>query len=587
MNKKGKLRYKAVISLILSAVLFCMPAVAFSMNGDHAMEARAEDSAAGETSAESENSGSTENASAEPETNGSTEETPAESEPESVAEETSTEPGTESGTGESSTETGMENGTAGETEGGNVSGNEVPEPVCTCEEKCGAYDYDRDCEVCAADYKDCAYKTPNVVIRISSPDGWYNDRATVTFSVSDTAHTGNFEAVKMQAKVGQNGSWTDVTEEKELDISENCTVYMQVTDQKGNTYEKSRAIRCFDTTKPTLNAAVSDGLLSVQVHDTDSGAKAVYVNGYEFTDLTNGTLNIRLQQFDAGYEYFTISAMDNAGNMSEVYKTKNPYYKDPEDESDENPAEQLPVSAEATKPGSATGTVTEHTVTDSNGNTVSQTSPAEQKKQAFAEADAAEAAESAEDSGQSEQGKEFYTIQTASDKVFYLIIDRDGEEEQVYFLTEITENDLLNVTSDNSETLPKNSAALESAIPTDESALPNNNTEPEPVNSEENTEDAENTEDMESTEEAESEPDADEEPSPISSYILLGVLAAALIGGAYYFKIVRKKKEDFIEDEDEDEEDEEEYENEDEEAEDGSDDFFDDDREDDAADTEE
>ena len=74
----------------------------------------------------------------------------------------------------------------------------------------------------------------------------------------------------------------------------------------------------------------------------------MYVNGYEFTDLTNGTLNIRLQQFDAGYEYFTISAMDNAGNMSEVYKTKNPYYKDPADESDENPAEQLPVNAEAT-----------------------------------------------------------------------------------------------------------------------------------------------------------------------------------------------------------------------------------------------
>lgn len=113
-----------------------------------------------------------------------------------------------------------------------------------------------------------------------------------------------------------------MTEDKKLEISENCTVYVQVTDQKGNTYERNRAMKCFDTTKPTLNAAVSDGLLSIQVHDTDSGAKAVYVNGYEFTDLTNGTLNIRLQQFDAGYEYFTISAMDNAGNMSEVYKTK-------------------------------------------------------------------------------------------------------------------------------------------------------------------------------------------------------------------------------------------------------------------------
>ncbi len=210
--------------------------------------------------------------------------------------------------------------------------------------------YDRNCKVCVEDYRLCAYKKPNVSISINKPDGWFHDTITVTFKVADVAHTGNFEIAKIQAKVGQNGSWTDVTEDKKLEISENCTVYVQVTDQKGNTYERNRAVKCFDTTKPTLNAAVSDGLLSVQVHDTDSGAKAVYVNGYEFTELTNGTLNIRLQQFDAGYEYFTISAMDNAGNMSEVYKTKNPYYKDPADESDENPAEQLPVNAEATKP---------------------------------------------------------------------------------------------------------------------------------------------------------------------------------------------------------------------------------------------
>lgn len=114
-------------------------------------------------------------------------------------------------------------------------------------------------------------------------------------------------------------------------------------------------MKCFDTTKPTLNAAVSDGLLSIQVHDTDSGAKAVYVNGYEFTDLTNGTLNIRLQQFDAGYEYFTISAMDNAGNMSEVYKTKNPYYKDPADESDENPAGAAPGQRRSHQAGECHG----------------------------------------------------------------------------------------------------------------------------------------------------------------------------------------------------------------------------------------
>ena len=560
MNRKMKLRYRAVLSLMLSAVLFCMPAAAFSMNGNNAIDARAEDSL--ENGSEEE----TENATGE----NSTEQETADQETTEQETEGSTEGNSEEQTG---------SGTEGESEDGTVSGNEVPEPECTCEKKCSAYDSDKDCAVCAADYKDCKYKIPNVVIHINSPGGWYNERATVTFSVSDTGHTGNFELAKIQAKVGQNGSWTDVTEDKKLEISENCTVYVQATDQKGNTYERSRAVRCFDTTKPTLNAAVSDGLLSVQVHDTDSGAKAVYVNGYEFTELTNGTLNIRLQQFDAGYEYFTISAMDNAGNMSEVYKTKNPYYKDPADESDENPAKQLPANAEATKPGNATGTVTEHTRTDGDGNTVPQT-PEEQKKQEFAKADAEEKAESGDtEKEQSKQGKEFYTIQTASDKVFYLIIDRDGEEEMVYFLTEITENDLLNATSDNSETLPKNSAALESAIPTEEGALPNNNGE-QPEDTEPAEENAGDTEDTESTEEP--EPEEKAEPNPLVSYILMGALAVAFIGGAYYFKVVRKKKEDFIEDEDEDEdgEDEEEYENEEEEPEDGSDDDFFEDKED-------
>ncbi|MFR3946573.1 MAG: CD1107 family mobile element protein [Ruminococcus sp.] len=117
----------------------------------------------------------------------------------------------------------------------------------------------------------------------------------------------------------------------------------------------------------------------------------------------------------------------------EVYKTANPYYTDPEaeDSNESNPAKQLPVSAEATKPSSATGQVTEHTKTDSEGNTTSETSLAEQKKAAMQEADASEQAEN--NAEQSENGKEFYTIQTASDKVFYLIIDRDGDEEMVYF----------------------------------------------------------------------------------------------------------------------------------------------------------
>ena len=528
---KKKLSVRAAVSLLLSALLFCMPIGAFMANSRNTVDAYAEGALTEESG------GASAEGSTEAETEGSAETGKDE-------------------TGETETESGSNEE---ETESGTVSGNEVPEPECTCEEKCTQYSADKDCEVCKGDYSLCEYVNPNVKITISTPSGWHNDTTKVHISIEDVAHSGNFTIKAVQAKVAQNGSWTDITEDMYVEISENTTVYVLVTDQRGKTYEKNRYIKCFDFTKPTLNAAVSDGLLSIQAHDTDSGIKAVYVNGYEFTELTNGVLNIRLQQFDAGYQYFTISAMDNAGNMSEVYKTANPYYTDPEKEdgNEKNPAEQLPVNAQATKPSSATAQVTEHTKTDSDGNTVSENSLAQQKKQAMAEAAASEGKEESGEKEKSETGKEFYTIQTASEKVFYLIIDRDGEEEMVYFLTEVTENDLLNVTADNSETLPKNSAALESAIPVTEGALPNNNgeTEKEEETAEEPAEDGEE----ENTEEPEPEPEKTGE-NPMATYAILGIVAVAAIGGGYYFKVARKKKEDFLDEDDDEDDEEEEYE---------------------------
>lgn len=56
----------------------------------------------------------------------------------------------------------------------------------------------------------------------------------------------------------------------------------------------------------------------------------MYVNGNEFTELTNNTLNVRLQKADTSYEYFTLQAKDKAGNMSEIYKVGNPYYENPD-----------------------------------------------------------------------------------------------------------------------------------------------------------------------------------------------------------------------------------------------------------------
>ena len=541
---------RIVASLILSVMLFALPVGAFLANSSTAVQVFAEDDVSGN------------------ETDGDGE----------AGENNGDNSGDESDEGGETAETGEE----GEEE---PTPTPEPKPECICDSKCSQYDHNDDCPVCSVDYTKCEYVNPNVKITINTPSGWYSSgtNAKITFKVEDIADSGHFAIKSVRAKIGQNGSYQDVTEDMFIEISENCTVYVLVTDANDKSYERSRAIKCFDTTKPTLNAAVSDGLLTVQAVDKESGIKVIYVNGYEFTDgITNGTLNIRLSQFDAGYEYFTITAMDQAGNVSEVYKTKNPYYKDPNSDDDSNPAEQLPASAQATNPSSATANVTQHTQTDSNGNTTSQTpkTPEEQKREEFARADAEEEAmKDAESEGEDMNlGKEFYTIQAASGKVFYLIIDRDGEEEVVYFLTEITENDLLNVTSDNSETLPKNSAALESQIPVTESALPNNNTEIDDTHEVETP--VEETTD-ESVEETEEEPEAEtEEPvksNPLVGYLIMGIFGAGVIGAAYYFKVVKKKQDgDFVEDEDE-EDDDEEYESESEESEtDGDDDFFND-----------
>lgn len=138
---------------------------------------------------------------------------------------------------------------------------------------------------------------------------------------------------------------------------------------------------------------------------------------------------------------------------------------------------------------------------------------------------------------QDKGGKEFYTIKTKSDKVFYLIVDKDKTDENVYLLTEVGENDLLNFTDTNMVTLPQNQAIAESALPLETEKI----TEiPEP--------------------EVTIIPEEKEEPekkSNNSGTILLMLLVLAGVCGAYYYWKFMKGRNtsfDYEEDEDDDEE---------------------------------
>ena len=391
-------------------------------------------------------------------------------------------------------------------------------------------------------------ETPEVGITFTEPEGWQTDTATVKIQVEDTKNTGAFSIAKVEARLSENGGWSDITGNMEVSISSNCSVYVRVTDQNGNTYEQNRYIECFDKTKPTIIAAAKNGILIVQGVDAESGIAALYVNGNEFTELTNNTLNVRLQKADTSYEYFTLQAKDKAGNMSEIYKVGNPYYENPdavkentEVSGTEQNAASLPADGTASKPTSATATVTEHQTT--NETATAPTEPENTGNETDTEADTGRVQGESSASGmttgtvQDKGGKEFYTIKTKSDKVFYLIVDKDKTDENVYLLTEVGENDLLNFTDTNMVTLPQNQAIAESALPLETEKITET---PEP--------------------EVTIIPEEKEEPekkSNNSGTILLMLLVLAGVCGAYYYWKFMKGRNtsfDYEEDEDDDEE---------------------------------
>jgi len=108
-------------------------------------------------------------------------------------------------------------------------------------------------------------------------------------------------------------------------------------------------------------------------------------------------------------------------------------------------------------------------------------------------------------------GKEFYTIMTPNENVFYLIIDRQREAENVYFLNAVTERDLLALAEQSGDEVENVSAIPDAPTTSDPEPEPTPEPEPEPEKSG-------------------------------GSGIIIVVLIVLIAGGAgYYFKIYRPK----------------------------------------------
>ena len=383
-------------------------------------------------------------------------------------------------------------------------------------------------------------------ITIEKPDGWKQGETTIAVTVDASHMPEGFSIAKIEAKAGKDGSWQDVTGSGSITINGNQTVYVRVTDGEGKVYEQNRSIKCYDTEKPTLSASLTDGVLTIQGNDTVSGIAAVTVNGTTYTDLKDGMLRVQLTQKDFTTKQIEITVADGAGNTSEKYVLQNPYYewakKQAEKQktsSDSNGAmatttsadatgtEQtttspLPQDAQASEPTDAKGTVDDRTVTGI-------------EEQLNKEGETADSVTKTATEGT----KEFYTISTKSGKIFYLIIDNSKSQDNVYFLTEVSEKDLMNFTLSDSVTLPEVDTVY---------------AEPEKQAEEEKSETTETAE----KDKVEDEIQMPEDKSPFGTYLLIALVAVGAAAGGYYFKVYKPKHE--YDDEDEMEEDEEESE---------------------------
>lgn len=379
-------------------------------------------------------------------------------------------------------------------------------------------------------------------ITIEKPDGWRQGETAVAITVDASHMPEGFSITKIEAKAGKDGSWQDVTGNGSISITGNQTVYVRVTDGEGKVYEQNRSIKCYDTEKPTLSASLTDGVLTIQGNDTISGITSVTVNGTTYTDLKDGMLRVQLTQKDFTTKQIEITVTDGAGNTSEKYVLQNPYY-----EWAKKQAEKQKTS------GDSNGAMATTTSADATGTEKTTTSPLPQDAQASEPTDAKGTVDDRTVTGIEEQlnkegetadsvtktategTKEFYTISTKSGKIFYLIIDNSKSQDNVYFLTEVSEKDLMNFTLSDSVTLPEVDIVY---------------AEPEKQAEEEKPETTETDE----KDKVEDEIQMPEDKSLAGTYLLIGLVAVGAAAGGYYLKVYKPKHE--YDDEDEMEEDE-------------------------------
>jgi len=215
------------------------------------------------------------------------------------------------------------------------------------------------------------------------------------------------------------------------------------------------------------------------------------------TDKNGGerqTLELNLSDYaKPSDEYVTIQATDKDGRTSNSIQFKNPYYAPQTDTG--NSGNPLPD-----EPDGGTGEPS----APSGENPVSNGRP-------FTPDGTGTVIDNATDG----DGKEFFTVKTPDGNVFYLIVDRQRNTDNVYLLNAVSEDDLASLAKEGDG---KNTGAAKPPAATAPIVPPTTTPEQTP-------------------------PPAPEKSGGNTGSIVFIIIAVVVIGGAgYYFKIVRPKQ---------------------------------------------
>ena len=277
-----------------------------------------------------------------------------------------------------------------------------------------------------------------------------------------------------------------------------------------------------DTTAPTISAKINGDTLHAEASDADSGVEAIYINGSRYNYLVDGAIDIPLKDCAGTEAYISVHAIDFAGNKSKTVQLNNPYYVAPATTPAQTGTTPAPVPSQT--PAASTPAPTQRptaTSTPAQSATPTPTASAEPEATESSIPDAQQpftpdGTGTVVDDIMETNGKEFLTITTPDGNVFYLIIDRARDDNGVYLLNAVTEDDLMSLAKEGD-----GKGTSESAVPT-----------PEPTPSQ-----------TEPTPEPTPEPEPPAKDSGGTGTIILVLLAVAAVGGAgYYIKIYRPKQ---------------------------------------------